>query len=269
MNEKKNILITGGNGGVGSEIAYWAAREGMNVALFSRNNKPRRTPDGVMTVAQYVEKLGGKALYLSVDVKDPVEVRNSVDAVCGVFGDRIDLLVNCASHVVTKNTVDTTVNDFVEMYDTIVKGTFFTTQACLPYLVKSDNPHVVNIVPPLDIKRYDEMSLYTAYATAKYAVSELTLTWAEEFPGINFNGVWPYRLLFSDATRVLLGGTKNARMGTRSAKIMADAIAVLFEMKITGHFWLDELFLRIRGIKSFDEYLLEPGAVPERDIFTG
>ena len=97
-----------------------------------------------------IEAVGGKGLACVVDVRDPDMIQAAVDKTVKAFGG-IDILVNNASAISLTGTLQTKAKRYDLMHQVNVRGTFLCSQACLPHLLKSDNPHILNISPPLSM----------------------------------------------------------------------------------------------------------------------
>jgi len=148
------------------------------------------------------------------------------------------------------------------------RGTFAVTQACLPWLLKSDHAHVLTIAPPLDLApRW--FKDHPAYSLAKFGMSLLSLGWAEEFAGrIAVNCLWPRTTIDTAAVRNLLGGEAMAN-ASRRPEIMGDAARAILEkgVEFTGWLCLDDLVLAAQGVTDFDAYAVIPGAPLQHDFF--
>ena len=143
------------------------------------------------------------------------------------------------------------------------------SQACIPWLLKSDNPHVLNLAPPLNMNPL-WFKDHVAYTMSKYGMSMCVLGMAEEFrnEGIAFNALWPLTVIATSAVNMLEGGvdTKNCR----TESIMADAAhAILCQdaRQCTGNFFLDENVLRATGISDFNRYAVQAGEPLMKDLF--
>jgi len=95
----KTLLITGASRGIGLAIALRAARDGANVAIAAKTETPHPKLEGtIYTAAEQIEKTGGRALPLVVDVRDGEAVQAAIDRTAQTFGG-IDIVVNNASAV--------------------------------------------------------------------------------------------------------------------------------------------------------------------------
>lgn len=263
----KTLFITGGSRGIGRAIALGAAAEGANVVIAAKTAAPHpRLPGTIHTVAAEIEEAGGSALPLLLDVRDEDQVARAVASAARHFGG-IDALVNNASAVFLAKAADTPVKRFDLMFDINVRGTFVTSQACIPYLERAENGHILTLAPPIDL-RPGWFANRTAYTMSKYAMSMTVLGLAEELRAgaVAVNALWPRTMIHTAASGIFGLG----RAGCRSADIMADAAHVILtrpSAACTGHFFLDEEVLRDEGVTDFTTYELVPGTPLEIDLF--
>jgi citronellol/citronellal dehydrogenase len=264
----KTIFITGATRGIGREIALRFARDGANIVVTGKTAEPNPKVAGTIhSTAREVEEAGGRALPLQLDIRDENAVAAAVKAVADKFGG-IDILVNNASALSITGTLTTSVKRYDLMNQINVRGTFICSQACIPYLSKSDNPHILTLSPPLNMsqKWFKE---HVAYTIAKYGMSMCTLGMSAEFAdqGIAVNSLWPRTPIATAAVEFFF---PQALAGSRKSAIMADAahaIVVRDSRSFTGHFFIDEEVLRAQGVTDFEQYALRPGANLFTDIF--
>jgi citronellol/citronellal dehydrogenase len=264
----KTIFITGATRGIGREIALRFARDGANIVVTGKTAEPNPKVAGtIQSTAREVEEAGGRALPLQLDIRDENAVAAAVKAVADKFGG-IDILVNNASALSITGTLTTSVKRYDLMNQINVRGTFICSQACIPYLSKSDNPHILTLSPPLNMsqKWFKE---HVAYTIAKYGMSMCTLGMSAEFAdqGIAVNSLWPRTPIATAAVEFFF---PQALAGSRKSAIMADAahaIVVRDSRSFTGHFFIDEEVLRAQGVTDFEQYALRPGANLFTDIF--
>jgi citronellol/citronellal dehydrogenase len=265
----KVIFITGGSRGVGRAIALKAAQEGAHIVIAAKTTEPHPKLEGTIhTVASEIESLGGKALPLQCDIRDENQIHAAVEQAVKMFGG-IDILINNASAIYLSPTLETSLKRFDLMFSVNVRGTFATTQACLPYLKKAKNPHVLTLSPPLNMKA-EWFKDYCAYTISKYGMSMCVLGMAEEFKEtkIAFNALWPKTILATAAVEML--GGQSLIQAARKPEIVAEA--ALFILKrdssvYTGQFFIDEDVLKAEGITDFTSYAQNPAASLIPDFF--
>lgn len=266
----KTLFITGASRGIGLAIALRAARDGANIAVAAKTaDAHSKLPGTVYTAASEIEAAGGSALPLVVDVRDADSVERAVATTVERFGG-IDICVNNASAINLTGTLETDPKRFDLMHQINVRGTFLVSRACIPHLSRAENPHVLALSPPLNLKP-QWFGDHVAYTLSKFSMSMLMVGMAEEFrsAGIAFNALWPRTTIATSAIRFALGGDEAMRH-SRLPGIMADAAWALFNRparECTGQLFLDEQILREEGVRDFDVYRADPEAEPAIDLF--
>ncbi|MEM1007950.1 MAG: NAD(P)-dependent oxidoreductase [Myxococcota bacterium] len=264
----KTILITGSSRGIGLAIAKRCAQDGANLVLLAKTAEPHpKLPGTIYTAAKEVESVGGKALPCVVDVRFEEQVSAAIESAVEQF-QGIDILVNNASAIQLTGTQETAMKRFDLMHQVNTRGTFLTSKLCLPYLLRAQNPHVLNLSPPLHMQPH-WFGPHVAYTIAKYGMSMCVLGMAEEFrgEGIAFNALWPKTAIATAAVQNLLGG-KEAIQQCRTPQIVADAayqILTRESRSCTGQFFIDEDVLREAGVESFQSYQVDP-SLPEVEL---
>ena len=266
----KTLFVTGASRGIGLAIALRAARDGANIAIAAKTAEPHKhLPGTIYTAAEEIEKAGGKALPLIVDVREQASVLAAVEATVATFGG-IDICVNNASAIQLTGTLATDMKRYDLMNQVNARGTYLTSKACIPHLKKSANPHVLMLSPPLDMSA-KWFAGHTAYTMAKFGMSMCVLGMAEEFKadGIAFNALWPRTGIATAAIRFALAGDEGMRR-CRTVEIMADAAHAIFEKKareFSGNFLIDDSFLYAEGERDFDKYRVDPTEPLMPDFF--
>jgi citronellol/citronellal dehydrogenase len=266
----KTLFITGASRGIGKAIGLRAAADGANVVIAAKTTEPHpRLPGTIFTAAEEIEKAGGKALALQVDIRNDEQVLAAVAKAVARFGG-IDVLVNNASAISLTGTLATPMKKWDLMYGINARGSYLCAQACLPHLKQAANPHVLNISPPLNMNpRW--FAAHAAYTLAKYAMSVWVLGMAEEFrrDGVAFNALWPRTMIATAAVQNLLGGDA-ALAHSRKPEIMADAAHVILgkpSRECTGNFFIDDDVLRSAGVSDLSGYSCTPGSELVSDLF--
>ena len=257
----KTLFITGASRGIGLAIGLRAARDGANVVVAAKTAEPhKKLPGTIYSAAEEIEKAGGNALPVVVDVREPDSVKAAVDAAVERFGG-IDICVNNASAIQLTGTLATDYRRYDLMNQVNARGTFVTTRTCLPHLLKSSNPHVLMLSPPLDMSpRW--FSGHVAYTMAKYGMSMCVLGMAEEFRDqrVAFNALWPRTGIATAAIEFALAG-QEGMSHCRTPDIMADAAYAIFNKparECTGNFFIDDVLLYESGERDFDKYRVDP-----------
>lgn len=266
----KTLFITGSSRGIGKAIALRAARDGANVVVAAKTAEAHPKLEGTIhTAVEEIEKAGGRGLAVQCDVRFEEQVRAAVDRAADHFSG-IDVLVNNASAINLTDTQATPMKRFDLMHQVNARATFMTTQLCLPHLQRSQNPHVLTLAPPPELKAA-WFAPHLAYTLSKYGMSLCVLGHAEEFRplGIAVNALWPRTVIATTALRQIPGGDA-LRRRARTPMIMADAAHYVLtrgSRDFTGRFCVDEDVLREAGVVDFEPYAVEAGAELATDLF--
>ncbi len=270
MLKGKVAFITGASRGIGEAIAMKLAAEGAWVAIVAKSTtEDPRLGGTIYSVAQKINEAGGRALAVKCDIRDEEQVIAAVQQVNTIFGG-IDIVVNNASAIMLTNTPQTESKRFDLVHDINVRGTFFVTKYCLPFLKKSTNPHILTLSPPISLDP-KWLGPYIAYTISKYNMSMMTLGWAEEFKtqGIAANSLWPVTTIATSAVKNLLGGETLMNM-SRKPDILADCAAYILQQpakECTGNLFLDEDVLKKAGITDLEKYAVTPGGPLQKDLY--
>ena len=268
--KNKTIFMSGGSRGIGLAIALRAAADGANVVIAAKTADPHpKLPGTIFTAAAEIETAGGRALPVVCDIREEEQVADAVDRAIATFGG-IDICINNASAIQLTPTNMTDMKRFDLMHQVNARGTFLVSKSCLPHLKQAQNPHILNLSPPLDMSP-KWFGNHVAYTLAKYGMSMCTLGMAEEFSksAIAVNSLWPLTAIDTAAVRNLLGGDAMAKM-SRKPEIMADAahsILIRDSKSCTGNFFIDELVLRDSGVTDFARYAHDPEGTLAADFF--
>jgi citronellol/citronellal dehydrogenase len=264
----KTLFITGGSRGIGLAIALKAAADGANVAIAAKTVEPHPKLEGTIhTAAAEIEKAGGRALALQVDVRDEMAVKAALDQTAAKFGG-IDIVVNNASAIDLTPVAQTDMRRFDLMHQINTRGTFAVSKFAVPYLEKSANPHILMLSPPLDMAE-QWFAPHTAYTMAKFGMSLVVLGLAGELRGkVAVNALWPRTTIATAAIKNLLGGDA-MMLRSRKPDIIADAAWRIFQKpkSFTGNFLIDDTFLVGEGVTDFDRYRVDPKQPLQVDFF--
>jgi citronellol/citronellal dehydrogenase len=272
----KTLFVSGGSRGIGLAIALRAARDGANVAIAAKTAEPHPKLKGtIYTAAEEIRAAGGKALPILCDIREEAQVIAAVDQTVSEFGG-IDICVNNASAISLTNSQMTDMKRFDLMMGINTRGTFVVSKYCIPHLKKAENPHILMLSPPLDMKaKWFEHS--TAYTMAKFGMSMCVLGLSAELKaaGVAVNALWPRTTIATAAVGNLLGGEAMMR-ASRTPEIMGDAAYVIFTKparQFTGQFCIDDKVLYDSGVRDFEHYrvdrsvpLMSDFFVPEHDL---
>ncbi|MEO0582309.1 MAG: NAD(P)-dependent oxidoreductase [Bacteroidota bacterium] len=265
----KTAFITGASRGIGKAMGLKLAQEGANIVIAAKTAEPHRIlPGTIFTAAEEMEAAGGKALPLIVDVREEKMVEEAVAKTIDTFGG-LDILINNASAIMMTGTLETKMKRFDLMHQVNFRGTYMTSQKCIPHLLKSDNPHILNIAPPLNIEKH-WFAPHLAYTMAKYGMSFCTFAMSEEFKkeGLAVNSLWPRTAIATAALNVL--GDKMLVAQSRKPEIMADAAFHVLKREsksCSGNFFIDDEVLAEAGITDLEGYAVDPSQELAPDFF--
>ncbi|KNC34565.1 hypothetical protein FF38_09370 [Lucilia cuprina] len=256
----RTLFVTGASRGIGKAIALKAARDGANIVVAAKTAEPHpKLPGTIYSAAEEIEKAGGKAHPCIVDVRDENAVRSAVQEAVAKFGG-IDILVNNASAISLTGTLQTEMKRFDLMHQINTRGTFLVSKECLPYLMKSNHAHILNLSPPLNLNP-KWFAPHVAYTMAKYGMSMCVLGMSEEFrdKGIAVNALWPRTAIQTAAIEMLTG--PDSSKWSRKPEIVSDAAyAILIKepKEATGKFFIDDEVLQANGITDLKQYACDP-----------
>ncbi len=257
----KTFFITGASRGIGLAIAKRVAKQGANIAIIAKTAKPHPKLEGtIYTAAEEIEQEGGNALPIMVDIRDEEHVQQAVEKTVHTFGG-IDVCVNNASAIFLSNTLQTPMKRYDLMQNVNTRGSFLVSQTCLPYLLKAENPHILMLSPPLDLKGC-WFSNHLAYSIAKFGMSLCVLGLAEEYKGnIAVNALWPRTAIATHAVKNILANEATFQ-NCRKAEILADAAHLIFQKQareFSGNFLIDDSFIyQETGKTDFSHYSVNP-----------
>ncbi len=266
----KTLFITGASRGIGKAIALRAAQDGANIAVVAKTKEPHpKLPGTVYSSVEDIESAGGNAIPCIADIRFEDQIQAAIDATLDNFGG-IDILVNNASAINLSPTLEIEMKRYDLMFSVNVRGTFLCSKLCIPFLKKAENPHILNLSPPLNMDpKWFKNNV--AYTMAKYGMSMCVLGMAEEFKndGIAVNALWPRTSIATAAIRNLLGG-KSAVRHSRKPEIVADAAYFILtkpSKECTGNFFIDEEILKEHGITDLDKYAEDSSVELYNDFF--
>lgn len=266
----KIVFITGGSRGIGLAIGLRCAADGANVTIAAKTVKPHPKLEGtIYTAIEQIKEAGGKGLACRVDIRKEEMVEAAIEKTVDTFGG-IDILINNASAISLTPTLHTEMKRYDLMNNVNTRGTFMVSKAAIPHLLKSSNPQVLNISPPLNMEA-KWFGPHVAYTMAKFGMSMCVLGMAEEYKkdGIAFNALWPRTAIATAAIKNLLGG-EEAIKGCRTPEIMADSAHIILNQNArenSGNFYIDDEVLAAAGITDLGKYAVDPDAPLMPDFF--
>ena len=271
MNLKdKVIFISGGSRGIGLAMAKKAAEDGAKIVVAAKTAEPHpKLPGTIFTAADEIIDAGGDALPMVCDIRNEDNVRDAINKAVEHFGG-IDICINNASAIQLTNTLDTSMKRYDLMHQINGRGTYMVSKYCLPHLLKSDNPHILNLAPPLDMDP-KWFGGHVGYTMAKYTMSMCVLGMAAEFKeqGVAVNALWPRTAIATAAVQNHLGGDEIMRL-SRNVDIMADAAYTILtkdSKTFSGNFCIDDMVLYEAGVTDFTKYANVPFGELMPDFF--
>ena len=267
----RTILMSGGSRGIGLAIALRAAADGANVAMLAKTDTPHpKLPGTVHTAAEEIRAAGGGALAIVGDVRRDDDIARAVAATLHEFGG-IDIVVNNASVIDLSRSLDLEAKKYDLMADVNVRGTFMLSRAAVPHLLRSPDPHILSLSPPLNLDP-KWLGAHTGYTLAKYGMTMATLGLAAEFKAIGVATLWPKTTIATAAVLNLLGGEKLMAV-SRTPQIYADAAWHVLTRpagELRGQSLIVEDVLTDAGVTDFSGYAAVAGTPDEQlypDIF--
>ncbi|MCG2459920.1 SDR family oxidoreductase [Flavobacteriaceae bacterium F89] len=208
-------LITGGSKGLGYAMAAGLASAGCNVALFNRNLE-----EGKVAAEQLAKEYGITTKSYSGNVTDISEVETTVESIVNEFG-RLDILINSAGVNIRGAIDELSPNDFQQVMQVNVEGTWNTSRAVTPQMKKQGNGRIINLASTLGLVG---LANRTPYASSKGAVVQMTRALGLELApyNINVNAICPGPFLTEmnipiadtpEAKKFIVGATSLARWG--------------------------------------------------------
>jgi citronellol/citronellal dehydrogenase len=268
--QNKTAFITGASRGIGKAIALKLAEMGANIVVAAKSvEEDPRLGGTIFSVAEEIEKLGGKALPIQLDIRDEEQIKNAVEKAVAHFGG-IDILINNASAINLTPTTQLESKRYDLMMNINVRGTFLMCKYCIPHLQKSSNAHIINLSPPINLQG-KWFANHTAYTMSKYGMSMIIMGLAAELKKDNIavNALWPQTTIATAAVKNLLGGEALIQM-SRTPDILADCVAIIVQKSSTqcsGNFFIDETLLASEGITDLTKYSVNPSQPLYKDLF--
>ncbi|MFS4469742.1 SDR family NAD(P)-dependent oxidoreductase [Maribacter sp. 2210JD10-5] len=209
-----NIIVTGSSRGIGFELAKLFADDGHQVLALSRNEKP-------------IADLGhGNIHYFPFDLSKKEDLER-LETFLNEKWSQVDVLINNAGRLLNKPFLETSSEEFKEVYDVNVFGVAEVTRLVLPKMKKDG--HVVTISSMGGVQGSMKFPGLSAYSSSKGAVITMTELWAEEFKetGPSFNVL----ALGAVQTEML----EEAFPGYQAPTTALEMATYIKEFSLTGH----------------------------------
>ena len=162
--EGKVLVITGASSGLGEATARLLAAQGASVVLGARRM------DRIQSLADELNRNGGKALAVKTDVTHCDEVKRLVDTAVQRYG-RIDVMLNNAGLMPSSPLERLKIHDWDQMIDVNIKGVLYGIAAALPYMKQQKAGHIINVS---SVAGHKVRAGGAVYAATKHAVRALS-----------------------------------------------------------------------------------------------
>ena len=253
---ERSVVITGGLHGIGAEIVDRFAQENSNIAIIA--NSKSADMDRISELFSQYRKMGSEVRILPTDIMDESDVQASVDKAAAANGGVIDVCVNAASILQAITPAETSPDKLDLFYKINAKSTFIMSRACLPYLKKSHNAHILNIAPPINLDP-KVMGYRIAYTTTQYLRSMLTISIAnsEMWKGIACNSLWPVSPFYDGGNLGIYQSHIDTMNNLKSVKLFSEAAYGIVTQpadRFSGEFFYDEEVLEMLGV-SLDQFV--------------
>jgi gluconate 5-dehydrogenase len=176
-------IVTGTSRGLGQVFATALARAGADLVLTSRKR------DSLAQFEQQIKSIGRRAISVDLDVRDHDSIERMVTAADQVFG-HLDILVNNAGCNIRKPALDVTWDDWNQILDTNLRGTFFVAQAAARRMIPHSYGRIINIGSVTSVAGYAGLAPYGA---SRGGIRQLTMSLADDWGkhGITVNCLAP------------------------------------------------------------------------------
>lgn len=184
MFENKTVVVTGASRGIGRAIAMAFAKQGANVVL--NYNKSAAQAEEVV---RDIEALGAKAIAVQADVSQSESAKQLIDTAVTTFGS-IDVLVNNAGITKDMLLMRMTDDQFEQVVDTNLKGTFYCLKYASNYMLRQRRGKIINMASVVGLSGNAGQA---NYAASKAGIIGLTKSAAKELAtrGITVNAIAP------------------------------------------------------------------------------
>lgn len=176
-------VVTGASRGLGQQFARALAGAGADLVVTSR------TQASLAAFQAEIEKLGGRAIALELELRELSSIEAMAAAAEQAFG-RIDILVNNAGMNIRKPALEVTWDDWNQILDTNLRGSFFVAQAVARRMVAAGYGRIINIGSVTSVDGYAGLAPYGA---SRGGIKQLTMSLADDWGkhGITVNCLAP------------------------------------------------------------------------------
>src|SRR6516164_9089373 len=171
----KVVVITGASSGLGEAAARLLSAQGAIVALGARRS------DRLKSLADELNRNGGKAVAVATEVTHRNKVKKLVDTAVQEFG-RIDVMINNAGIMPRAPLERLTIDDWERMIDINIKGVLYGMAAALPYMKQQKSGHMIFVA---SVAGHKIGADFAVYAATKHAVRALAEGFRQEVKPYN------------------------------------------------------------------------------------
>jgi NAD(P)-dependent dehydrogenase (short-subunit alcohol dehydrogenase family) len=171
----RKVLVTGGNKGIGKDIAIAFAKLGADVVIAGRDETT------LISTAGLLQTYNPKSAFVKADMQQVESIRSMVDFANEHLGG-LDVVVNNAGINIPKPAMEVTEEDWDCVIDTNLKGTFFCAQQAGKYMIQQGKGKIINIVSQMAFVGYIKRA---AYCSSKGGAVQLTKALAVEWAPFN------------------------------------------------------------------------------------
>lgn len=234
-------IVTGAGRGIGRAIALAYAEAGADVVCAAR------TLVDVETVANEIRALGRAAIATTCDVTDLTQLKGLVDTAIEAFG-RVTHLVNNAGGSGPNDPLKMTAEQFEAVFRFNVSSAYELTRHCVPHMRAAGCGNVINISS--GAARYAQ-PYFSAYGTAKAALSQMTRLLAQDFaPAIRVNGIAPGPVLTAALDRALPANMREGMIKNTPMKCLGeveDIAAAALYLASPASKWITGKIIEVDG----------------------
>jgi NAD(P)-dependent dehydrogenase (short-subunit alcohol dehydrogenase family) len=180
----RTALVTGGNSGIGREVAGQLAERGAHVVISGRD-----ASRGAAAV-EAIRAAGGTADFVRADLDDLADVRALAKEAIALGGGHVDILINNAGVFPFAPTAEVPADEFDAVFAINVRAPFYLVAELAPLMAARGHGSIVNLTTM--VASYGQAGM-AVYGSSKAALQLLTKSWAAEFgpSGVRVNAVSP------------------------------------------------------------------------------
>lgn len=246
----KTIVVTGGLQGIGGAIIKRLMEDGDTKVVFLAKEKTDKT-DSFLALAR--KSYQADARFFSADIRNEESVNSAIDKVVDTFGG-IDILLHAATVINTQQAHNISTQYYDLSCDINARSTFLLAKACYQYLGESENGHLLNIAPPINLDP-KMLGAFTTYASSQYMRSMITVGLANhpdwQKAGISVNALWPLKPFKGGESVILYQGHTQQQENQKDIGLIGEAAHLILSKPAgcyNGEFFYDEEIIEMGGV---------------------